>query len=47
MGSKGGGGPVRLSNVDTMEIGGISKLVNTLFHVGGGYGQGWYPGVYE
>ena len=36
-GSKGGGGPVRSSDVDT---GGILKLVDTPFHVGGGRGQG-------
>ena len=33
-GSTGGGGPVRLSDVDTWE------LVDTPFHVGGGHGQG-------
>ena len=45
-GSEGGGGPVRLSDVDTWELAGFQK-VDTLFHVGGGRSQGWYLGVYE
>ena len=35
-GSKGGGGPVRSSDV----VGGILELVDTPFHVGGGRGRG-------
>ena len=44
-GSKGGGGPVRLLDVGYLGIGGILKLVDTLFHVGGGHGRGWYLGL--
>ena len=45
--SKGGGGPVRLLDVNTSELAGILKPVDMPFHVGSGHGSGWYPGVCE
>ena len=47
MGIKGGGGHVRLSDVDTWEFGEISKQVDMPFDIDGGHGRGWHPGVCE
>ena len=46
-GSKGGGGQVRLSDVNTWELVGFSKLVDMSLHIGGGHGRGWHLGVCE
>ena len=46
-GSKGGGGRVRLSNVDNREIVGIEVQLDMPFQIGGRHGRGWHLTVYQ
>ena len=46
-GRGGGGGQVRLPDVNTRRLVGIEVQVGMLFQINGGYGRGWRLGVCE